>query len=112
MSKRNRQKIIKLLWEVYDRLEGNYSNIPDCCVEAFIGGRTYAGVQENMSDEQVRKLHKWKYVPCEDCFKNDRINKVIKGKSTKGSVVWLLLQTLEERNGDKNERRASKRFKK
>jgi len=65
----NLSGIIFALQEALNRIEGEYSNIPYCCIEGYISGRTYMNVKNSLSEKDQKKLQKWEYVPCEKCFK-------------------------------------------
>jgi hypothetical protein len=86
------------LQKALDRIEGEYSNIPYCCIDGYISGRTYMNVRNNLSKKQQEKLHKWEYVPCEKCFKKNKVNKLNKnGKSDIGEMLCSLIDILNNR---------------
>ncbi len=87
-----------LLKDAYDRIEGNYSNIPGCCIEVFVCGRTYQNFVEELSAKDKLKLDEWGYVPCDACFKANRKNKINKnGRSDLGYMLLTIMQILEEK---------------
>lgn len=94
-AKANKNKIIKLLWELYDRFEGEYSNIPPCCINEFIKGRTYHEFAMSLTKKQLKKLEQWHYVPCDKCFEAGRKRSIVKGVSNRGATIQLILQSLD-----------------
>ena len=98
LKRRHKNKIIDNLWEAYDRIEGKHSNIPDCCVEGFISGRTYITVHASLSEKDQKKLEKWTYVPCEKCLKNNKKNKLkINGTSLQGQLLRTIINSLDKK---------------
>lgn len=101
MSKRKENKVksaaLQHLQKAFDLIEGQYSNIPDCCIEGYLEGRTYMNVLNSMTEKDQKKLHKWHYVPCKKCFKENKINKLkTNGTSVYGQVIWALMDSLKE----------------
>ena len=102
MSNRNNFKrsvfidgAIQRLIDAYDRIEGMYSNIPLCCIREFLNGQTYSELMESLNKKDQKKLLKWEYVPCEKCFKNNKINKLKKnGTSLTGTIIMSLVESL------------------
>jgi len=100
MSKsKNLYYTISALKEAFDRLEGEHSNIPNCCVEGFISGRTYMNVRNSLSSEKdLKKLDKWGYVPCDKCFKKNNKNKIkLNGRSEIGTIIFSIMEVLQTR---------------
>ena len=93
---KNEDRIVTYLKDAYDRAEGQYSNIPKCCIEDFIGGRTYNLFMQCLSEKDQKKLLKWEYVPCDKCFKNNKINKLKKnGTSMIGIQIGRLIEFIK-----------------
>ena len=93
----NKEIIISALIEALDRLEGQYSNIPLCCIEQFTAGRTYINFKETLKPKDQKKLDKWNYVPCDECFKDNKINKLkLNGTSIHGRVLMAIIDSLIE----------------
>ena len=47
--------------------------------------------------EFQKKLLKWEYVPCETCFKNNKVNKLKKnGTSHRGRIILALMDTFQD----------------
>ncbi len=87
-----------LLQDAYDRIEGNNSNIPGCCIEVFISGRTYQNFNDELSAKDKLRLDDWEYVPCDSCFKANRKNKINKnGRSDLGYMLLTIMQILENK---------------
>jgi hypothetical protein len=95
-SNENIKKARKMLQDVYDLLEGDHSNIPGCCIEVFISGRTYKNFNDELSEKDQRKLDDWGYVPCDTCFKHNRKNKInLNGTSDCGMMLATIMQILK-----------------
>lgn len=95
----NLKEAKQLLQDAYDRIEGRYSNIPGCCIEVFISGRTYIEfLGELETNKEKLKASEWEYVPCDACFKANRKNKLNKnGRSDLGYMLLTIMQILEEK---------------
>lgn len=92
---KNMADAIHLLADVFDRIEGRHSNIPDCCIETFVAGRTYQNFLEELSEKEQRKLSGWGYVPCDDCFKKNKKNKIsMNGTSELGQMILAIQQII------------------
>ncbi len=98
IKNKNLNAAAKCLRDAFDRIEGEFSNIPHCCVAAFIDGRTYYDFKQSLKDEKdLKKLDKWGYVPCDKCFakpKGRRKKIKLNGCSSKGVRILQLLQEL------------------
>jgi len=80
-----------------DIIEGRYSNIPDCCIEGFLDGRTYMNVRNSLSEKDQKKLERWQYVPCEKCFKKNKHNELKQnGTSIYGKILMAIIDSLRE----------------
>jgi len=92
-------KIAKvLLQDAYDMIEGDYSNIPGCCIEVFVSGRTYQNFLEELSTKDQLKLQQWEYVPCDKCFKHNKRNKLNKnGRSDVGHMLLTIMQIISNK---------------
>ena len=96
---------IQDLNDAFDRIEGMYSNIPLCCIREFISGQTYSGLMETLNKKDQKKLSKWHYVPCEKCFKKNRINKLkMNGTSEVGQIVNSFIAILQNRRKSNDKR--------
>ena len=94
----NRDYTIEALREALDRNEGVYSNIPVCCIESYLDGRTYAGFKNILNPKEQKKLEKWEYVPCDVCFKKEKINKLKhNGMSDVGRMISAIISILKEK---------------
>lgn len=92
---------INHLQKALDILEGQYSNIPDCCIAGYLDGRTYMNVRNSLPEKQIGKLNKWHYVPCESCFKKNKKNELkLNGMSVRGQIITTLINTLKEQKND------------
>lgn len=92
----NRIKIINSLRDAFDRIEGEYSGIPVCCLEGYISGRTYMNVRNCLDEKGQKKLLKWNYVPCEQCFKKNKICELKQnGISHRGQMLMALIETFK-----------------
>lgn len=90
-NNKNSKKIISLLLEAFNRSEGEYSAIPQCCIEGYISGRTYMNVRNSLNEKDQKKLEKWNYVPCEKCFKQSKVVKIKdNGTSAQGKVMLAI----------------------
>ena len=98
----NLKEAKQLLQDAYDRIEGRYSNIPGCCIEVFVAGRTYQEFKQELASQKDKlKLEEWSYVPCDSCFKANRKNKINKnGRSEIGYMLLTIMQILEEKQKD------------
>lgn len=107
-------RAIMSLKDAYNLLEGQYSNIPNCCIEGYIKGRTWSNVRNSIPEKEVKKLSKWHYVPCEKCYESNNINKLkTNGTSDLGKIIFSLIEILENRKKEqRNERKSNKRSKK
>ena len=54
----------------------------------------FEAVKFEYTEECIQKLKKWHYVPCEKCFKNNKVVKLVKGTSKRGSTILLMLETM------------------
>jgi len=97
---KNLSAAIQSLRNCIDRLEGEYSNIPDCCIEQYIAGQTYISLYNSINVKDQKKLQKWDYVPCQKCFKNNKRNKLKEGTSDIGCVLYSILDLLNERKNN------------
>ena len=94
----NLDRALSALREALDRIEGVYSNIPECCIEGFINGRTYLNVRNSLKEKDQKKLEKWHYVPCEDCFKKNNVNELQRnGMSDLGQIIFATTQIIADR---------------
>ena len=88
----------KLLYEAllqaYNVAEGQYSNIPNCCIIAFNNGRTWAAVVNSLADPKDKKrlCDNWDYVPCENCLRDGKSQPLKKGDSDIGEVLLSLME--------------------
>ena len=99
-----------LLVDAFNRIEGRHSNIPDCCVEVFVAGRTYFEYKQQLSEKDQRKLDQWGYVPCDDCFKKNKKQEIyMNGTSDIGQMILAIQQMIIRKAEKKDERRTSKR---
>jgi hypothetical protein len=90
----NRQIIVDALFEAFNRMEGEYSGIPLCCIDEFVGGRTAYAFNESLSEKDKKKYKKWNYVPCDDCFQKDKmIDLKQNGTSHRGQVLFAIIET-------------------
>ncbi len=97
-KKENLYYAIESIQEAIDRIEGEYSNIPFCCIDGYISGRTYASVLNSLDESDQKKLQKWNYVPCNKCFKENKRNKLKKnGMSDIGHILIAVIKILSER---------------
>ena len=46
---KNTKLAIKALEEVINRLEGEHSGLPQCCIEVFVAGRTAYSFRESLT---------------------------------------------------------------
>ena len=105
------ETIIKMLSEIYDRCEGEYSGIPQCCIDEYVTGKTYNSFMDGLSKSDQKKLLKWTYVPCDKCFKKGKEGKVKKnGRSDTGDMIAALIEIFQKRE-EQNDRRKNKRTK-
>ncbi len=100
MSKRKinsvNRKAVKALETAYDLIEGQNSNIPECCIEGYLNGRTYMNVRNSLPEKSIKKLSKWHYVPCEKCYKKNKRNELkMNGMSDCGKMIRALISILE-----------------
>jgi len=94
----NLKKARTLLQDALDIIEGDYSNIPGCCIEVFVAGRTYQEFSNELSQKDKLKLAEWEYVPCNLCFKHNRKNKLNKnGTSDAGYMLLTIMQILKNK---------------
>jgi len=94
----NLKKARTLLQDAYDMIEGDYSNIPGCCIEVFVAGRTYQNFREELSSKDQLKLEQWEYVPCDKCFKHNKSNKINKnGRSDLGDMLLTIMQIVAKK---------------
>jgi len=95
------KKILKDLWTAFDRIEGEYSGIPKCCIEVYISGRTAHEFYMSLDDKGKKKYdNSWQYVPCDKCFKNNKKAKIKKnGTSLKGEMLRTIMASIKK-NGD------------
>lgn len=88
----------KLLYEAllnaYNIAEGQFSNIPDCCIKAFNGGRTWASVVNSLTDPKDKKRlsDNWDYVPCETCLTEGKSQPLREGDSFIGETLLFLME--------------------
>ena len=107
LDKDYRYNAISSLRKAYDTLEGIHSNIPECCIEGYLSGRTWMNVKNSLSEKQQEKLYKWKYVPCEKCFKKNKVKELkLNGVSIYGKMINALIESIETE--EFNARRAGK----
>ena len=103
MSKSNKKQtkkaIIDCLQNALDYLEGEHSNIPLCCIGSFVIDKsTYESFRSKLSKKDQKKLLKWEYVPCETCFKNNKVNDLNKnGTSDLGQILRAATQVISDR---------------
>lgn len=91
----NTKLAVDYLMAAFDNIEGEYSNIPGCCIDEFVNGRTYQGFYETLNKKDQKKLDGWGYVPCDDCFKNNKKNKIKKnGTSPYGKMIFAMVESL------------------
>lgn len=112
----NKIKIVDLLSEVSNRLEGQHSNIPVCCIDHFIYIGNYTDLKDELEEEGrkdlLKKLKKFDYVPCRDCLENKEPNVLnMNGTSDVGKMILAILDIVKNR-GEKNERKSNRRSKK
>lgn len=69
ISVRGRKRIWDLLIEVVHRVDGEYSGIPECCVEAYVGGRRARPFFQSKDEAKKRAFQ---YVPCDECWEAGR----------------------------------------
>ena len=90
----NRQMILNALFEAFDRIEGEYSGMPQCCIDVFVNGRTAYDFNESLSAKDQKKYRKWNYVPCDDCFKTNKVAKIKNnGTSHRGKMIMAIAET-------------------
>ncbi len=100
---KNTKLAIKALQEVINRLEGEHSGLPQCCIEVFVSGRTSHEFRETLSEKNQKKYNAWGYVPCDKCFKNNKKVKIkMNGTSHRGEILYAVLKTLWEDVRSKN----------
>ena len=91
----NTEIVIDYLMAAFDHIEGEYSNIPVCCIYNFVNGRTYKNFWETLSKKDQNKLDAWGYVPCGECFKKNKKNKIKKnGTSPYGKMIFAMVESL------------------
>lgn len=98
----NKKFILKGLQNVFDRIEGEYSNIPECCIEEFIFGTTFHDLKEELEEEDnkdlLKKLKKFHYVPCMSCLENAQPNELkFNGTSDLGSVIQSIMKIIKDK---------------
>jgi len=82
-----------MLEKAYDRCEGMYSKIPECCIDAYLGGLRAKYYLDNQDPKVRKKIGGWGYVPCEECFKNDKKVKIKRnGVSFQGLLIKELVK--------------------
>lgn len=92
---KNTKLAIKALQEVINRLEGEYSGLPQCCIEVFVAGRTAYSFRESLTPKNQEKYTGWGYVPCDKCFKRNKKVKIkMNGTSHRGEILYAVLKTL------------------
>jgi hypothetical protein len=96
-----KNQILNDLWRAYDRIEGEYSGIPECCVEVYINGRTAHEFYISLDEKGKKKYdNTWQYVPCDKCFKENKKAKVKKnGTSFRGEILRTIMASIKK-NGD------------
>ena len=97
--------LYEALLKAYNIAEGQYSGIPDCCIESFNNGRTYAQVKNSLKTASERNtfVEMWDYVPCKACLKKGLGGKIKEGKSPHGRLVLKLMEKVvkqDEENTD------------
>ena len=106
---KNLSAAFSLLKDVFDRVEGRHSNIPDCCIETFVAGRTYMEFKNELSEKDQRKLDQWGYVPCNDCFKKNKKQEILlNGTSDLGEMILALQTLIIKKVGKTDEKRTRK----
>lgn len=72
---------------IHDLVQGIYSKIPLCCILNFLyldWKRVYCGtfMRKKLcnSKSDIKKYHKFEYVPCKKCFETDNIKKLKSGE--------------------------------
>lgn len=114
----NQRKILFLLQEAFDRIEGQHSNIPGCCIQEYAGidGTTYGDLKDNLEcDNQkalLKKLKKFNYVPCMNCLENKEPNELkLNGISDLGQIIRAVMDIVkykEKSDARKTNRRSKK----
>lgn len=86
--------LYEALYKAYNVAEGQFSNIPDCCIEAFNNGRTWAFVRNSLpnKEEKKRVADKWDYVPCEACLASGNSRPLKIGDSSIGEMLLYLME--------------------
>jgi hypothetical protein len=97
--------LYQALLKAYNIAEGQYSGIPDCCIESFNSGQTYAQVKNSLPSVKERKTFAeiWDYVPCSACLKKGLGGKVKKGDSPYSKTLLSLMERVikqDEENTD------------
>ena len=109
---KNMQYAVYALEEAMNRIAGQHSNIPECCIETYINGRTYIDFENTLNSSEKEKLNKWNYVPCDHCFRTGNISKLkYNGLSDVGEILFSIIKIIE-RKEKTNERKCNKRSKK
>jgi len=92
--------LYQALLNAYNVAEGQYSNIPDCCIKEFNGGRTWATVTSNLTDpKEIKRLNQsWDYVPCEKCFIENKSQPLKEGDSNIGDLLLFLMEKVLKQN--------------
>lgn len=98
MAKKRNQFLVETLMTAFDAVEGVYSGIPECCIKQFISGINYQILlaqikKKKNSKELLSKLKLFNYVPCYNCLKNKRVNKLKhNGVSNEGRILFALIE--------------------
>ena len=94
MRRQFKKKVLNHLWDAYDRMEGEYSGIPECCVESYLDGRTAWDFEETLSEKDKKKYKSWHYVPCDQCFKENNKHKLkLNGVSIRGQMLRAIIES-------------------
>ena len=90
---RKQSQLYKALLMAYDVAEGQYSGIPQCCINAYIKGRTWMSLIKNLSKQERDEMsRKYNYVPCAKCVEKGKVVEIRCGKSNVGTVLLTLLE--------------------
>lgn len=82
-----------MLSKAYDRCEGMYSKIPECCVNAYVDGLRAKFYMDHKDIEIRKKFTGWNYVPCSACFEsNNKVKIKHNGVSFQGKIILDLMK--------------------
>lgn len=112
----NQKIIISSLQDAFNAVEGQYSNIPECCIYDFLSGLTYEKLKNNLEAENekvlLKNLKKFNYVPCAYCLEKAEPNELkLNGTSDLGKMILAIIDIVQ--NKEKSDaRKANRRSKK